>query len=335
MQEIIPQGIPKRTSLRYNRCCMENLDSSNKQESVRSTISGQGWGVGLALFIAQKLPHWLGYPLARAMGFLMGAFRSSGTYRSVRLNQWMIHGKRLQGRDLERTVRRVFANQSIALYDYYRALAHPEIAREKVQFSPAFSHLVEECKQEQRGTLLLIAHLAGFNLGGLRLVQEGMPYLTLANTDTSPAYQWQNELRSRFGMEVMPFTFQALSKARARLQAGGTVLTGVDRPMENAPLGPRFFNYPSALPVAYIRLALKTNARVFVVGFTSLSDHSHWIDVSEEIHLEKDDSPQGLARNAERVLAEVEAFIRRDPFNWMMFFPVWPQEIAELEGKTK
>ena len=335
MDEIILQGIPKRTSLRYNRVCMKNLESSNRKESVRSTISGQGWGVGLALFVAQKLPHWLGYPLARAMGVLMGAFRGSGTYRSVRLNQWIISGKQLRGRDLERTVRRVFANQSIALYDYYRALAHPEIAREKVQLSPAFSRLVEECKQEQQGTLLLIAHLAGFNLGGLRLVQDGMRYLTLANTETSPAYQWQNELRSRFGMEVMPFTIQALGKARTRLQSGGPVLTGVDRPMENATDGPRFFGFPSALPVAYIRLALKTNARVFVVGFTTLADHSQWIDVSEEIHLEKDDSPQGLMRNAEKVLAEVEAFIRRDPFNWMMFFPVWPQELPALEGKNR
>jgi hypothetical protein len=58
---------------------MKNLESSNRKESVRSTISGQGWGVGLALFVAQKLPHWLGYPLARAMGVLMGAFRGSGT----------------------------------------------------------------------------------------------------------------------------------------------------------------------------------------------------------------------------------------------------------------
>jgi lauroyl/myristoyl acyltransferase len=137
-------------------------------------------------------------------------------------------------------------------------------------------------------------------------------------------------------MEVLPFTMQALRQARERLQAGGTVQTGVDRPLDDARYTPRFFGYPSAVPVAYVRLALHTKARVFVVGFTTLKDSTHLIDVSDEIVMEEyEDAEQELVRNAEKVLAEAEAFIRRDPLHWMMFFPVWPVELAELEGQGK
>jgi len=320
----------------YNKPRMENTNPPRRRKQLRSTLSTTGWSTLLALFISQALPAVVGYPLARFLGWLIGLFTQGAAFRSVRLNLWIVSGKRLSGGKLKRAARRVFAYQSIALYDFYRALKFPGIAQRKVRFSPAFARLVEECKREERGTLLLIPHLSGFNLGGLRLAQEGLRFLTLANTDHSRAYQWQNELRNRHGMQVVPFTIQALGQARERLQAGGTVLTGIDRPIEDSRYAPRFFGYPSSLPVAYVRLALRAGARVFVVGFTTLKDRSHLIDVSDEVVMERHtDAEQELIRNAEKVLAEAEAFIRRDPLQWMMFFPVWPGEMDGLEGQGK
>jgi lauroyl/myristoyl acyltransferase len=315
---------------------MNDKEQPRIRKRIRSNISTTGWTTLLAIFIAQVLPPYIGYPLARALGRLVGLFPRGAAYRSLRLNLWIVSGKQLKGRELDRAVHRVFANQSSALYNFYRALTHPDIVQEKVRLSPAFSRLVEECKKEERGTLLLIPHLSGFNLGGLRLVQEKMRYLTLANADNSVAYQWQNELRNQHGMEVVPFTIEALRQARERLQAGGTVQTGVDRPLDDARYMPRFFGYPASLPVAYVRLALHTHARVFVVGFTTLKDRTHLIDVSDEVVMEPDeDMERELVSNAEKVLTEAEAFIRRDPLHWMMFFPVWPSELAELEGQEK
>lgn len=298
----------------------------------KSLITTQGWSTLLAIFISQFFPPALGYPTAHALAWLVGLFPGGAAFRALCLNQWIVSGKTLQRRELNRVVRQLFVNQGIAIYDYYRALTHPQIAQEKVRFSPAFTELVEECKKEERATMLLIPHLSGFNLGGLRLVQEGLRYLVLANPDADSGYQWQNELRNRHGMEVVPFTVNALGQARERLQAGGTVLTGIDRPVAGSKYAPRFCGYPAALPVSHIRLALKTGARVFVVGFTTLADHSHLLDVSDEVLLERyENVDEELTRNAEKVLVEAEKFIRRDPSQWMMFFPVWPGELAELE----
>lgn len=299
----------------------------------KSRITTQGWSTLLAIFISQVFPPALGYPVARSLARLVGLFPGGAAFRALRLNLWVVSGKQLSGRALNRAVRQVFLNQAVALYDFYRALTHPRIAQEKVRFSPAFEKLVQECKKEERATLLLIPHLSGFNLGGLRLVQEQLRYLVLANPDADSGYQWQNELRNRHGMEVLPFTLRALGQARERLRAGGTVLTGIDRPLEGSKYAPRFFGYPAALPVSHIRLGLKSGARVFVLGFTTLTDHSHLLDVSEEVTLERlDNADEELTRNAEKVLAEAEKFIRRDPLQWMMFFPVWPAMTTELDG---
>ncbi len=298
----------------------------------KSLISTEAFGTGLAIILSQVLPPFIGYPVAHLISWVVSCFPRGSAYQALKLNQWIASGKMLNEQELNRRVRRIFYNQGIALYDFYRALNRPDLVRRLVKMTPAFMQLVEQSKRGDQPILLLMPHLTGFNLGGLRLVQEGMRYLVLAHPNPSRGYRWQNKLRNERGMEVVPFTPANLVRARERLQQGGTVLTAVDRPLEGSNYRPQFFGYPADLPVAYIRLALKTNARVFVVGFMTLKDHTQVIDVSEEVTMERfDDLERELIVNAEKVLKLAEEFIRKDPDQWMMFFPVWPGEQANLK----
>ncbi len=296
-----------------------------------SVISTEAFGTGVGVLLGQGLPPVLGYPVARLIAHAVGLFPRGAAFCALRLNQWIVSGKQLTGKSLDKAVRQVFLNQATALYDFYHALDRPRQAEKQVSFTPAFSRLVEECKRGGQPTILLTTHLSGFNLGGLRMAQQGLKFLTLAVPNPTRGYTWQNELRNRRGLEVVPFTVEALGLARERLKAGGTVLTGIDRPMANPTYTPRFFGHPSALPVAYIRLALKSAARVFVVGFTTREDHTYEIDASEQVMMEPGGADE-LVRNAEAVLRRAEEFIRRDPRQWMMFFPVWPGELGSLAG---
>jgi len=128
----------------------------------------------------------------------------------------------------------------------------------------------------------------------------------------------------------MPMSFQSTQLARERLQAGGTVLTGIDRPYPGVGYFPTFFGFPTELPVAYIKLILRTRARVFVVAFQTLPDQTYEIDASDEIEMLPESDPRKeLENNASRVLSQVEVFIRRNPATWAMFYPVWPQLVKE------
>lgn len=285
----------------------------------------------IAVNFSQAFPPSLGYPISRAIAAFISHRFFSPVVRAVRLNQWVAHDMKLTRRELNQAVNKVFFSQSRALYSFYHNLDRPEEVNKLVRISPRMQNVIETSNQQKRGTLLLIPHLSGFDLGGLLLGRLGFKFLTLSYPNPPRGYEWQNQIRNERGLEVTPMTFYSTQLARERLQAGGTVLTGIDRPYPGTGYFPNFFGRPTELPVAYIKLALRTGARVFVAAFQSVADLSYEIDTSDEIEMEPIKDPRReLEVNASRVLSTAESFIRHNPASWVMFYPLWPELLKEL-----
>lgn len=283
-----------------------------------------------------QLPRVVGYPIADMLGHVAANDVMSPGHRAVRLNQWIMHGGKISPRRLRQVVRCVYYNQARAIYDFYHYLNRPDEVLKLASLTPKAKDMIRTSNLGKQGTLLLMPHLTGFNLCGLLLPLLGFKFLSLSFPNPSRGYRWQNELRNSHGMEVEPMTVTAWQHARERLQQGGTVLTGVDRPGAETDYMPDFFGRPAALPVAYIKLALSTGARVIVVGFQTMQDRTTVMDVSDEVEMEKRDDPhEEMCVNAEKVLREVEIFIRKDPSQWVMFLPVWPQLEGELPARFR
>jgi KDO2-lipid IV(A) lauroyltransferase len=293
----------------------------------------QTLGTAAILALSQGLPNFIGHPVAAAISYVAGNRVFSPTFRSISLNQWVAHDGGLTARQLRQAIRKVYQNQGRALYDFYHNLDRPEEICKFVKLSPRFEKMMNECMSGEmnQGTLMLMPHLSGFNLSGLYLAQLGFKFLTLAIPNPNKGYAWQNKLRNDRGMEVVPLNMEAMQHARQRLQNRGTVLTGIDRPIDESDHEPRFFGRKAALPVAYVKLALKTNARVFVIGFQTRKDNTIIVDVSPQVEFElRDEAHEELVYNAEKVLKIAEQFIRLDPSQWMMFLPVWPDVKKEV-----
>ncbi len=287
----------------------------------------QTLGTALILAISQGLPPSIGHPVAAALSYIIGNRLLSPTFRAISQNQWVAHDGKLTPSQLRQKIRQVYQNQGRLLYDFYHNLDRPAEINKLVSLSPTFQKMVQECMSGsmKQGTLLLMPHVSGFNLAGLYLAQIGFHFLSLAIPNPNHGYAWQNKIRNDRGMEVVPMDIQGITLARKRLQSGGAVLTGVDRPWQETDHRPLFFGRPAELPVAYIKLALRTKARVYGVGFRTNPDHSCVVDLSPQIEMETNQDPnQELLINAEKVLKVLEGFIRVDPTQWMMFLPVWP-----------
>jgi KDO2-lipid IV(A) lauroyltransferase len=285
----------------------------------------------LAINLSKGTPEFIGYPLATAIGWAIAHRTCAPLIKAIRLNQWIAHDRKLDHRELNKATRDVLLHQARALYNFYHNLDRPERVKELVKLSPAMQQLMETCNKGERGTMFLIPHTTGFDLGGMLLGMMGFRFLTLSYPNPPRGYSWQNKIRNERGVETMPMSMESMRLARERLQAGGTVLTGIDRPYPGTGYFPTFFGHPADLPVAYIKLALKTNARVFVVAFESKPDLTYEVDASEEILLQPDPDPRvELAENATRVLSAAERFIRRNPTSWAMFYPVWPEFAADV-----
>ena len=287
-------------------------------------------------YAISQLPPGLGYPLADLIAHFAANDAMSSGHLAMRVNQWVAHGGKITPRKLRQVVRQVYYNQARAIYDFYHYLNRPDDVRRLVSLTPKFTQMMAEAMQGHQGTLLLMPHLAGFNLGGVLLPLLGFKIFSLSFPNPTRGYRLQNKLRRDHGLEVEPMSVSSWQRARERLQSGGTVLTGVDRPHEDLGYQPIFFGRPAALPIAYTQLALHTGARVFVVGFHTRTDRTCVLDVSEQVIMEVHPDPHEEKRlNAEKVLLEDEKFIRQDPTQWMMFYPVWPGADADLPARFK
>lgn len=289
------------------------------------TLANSRFGVWLALAISKHTPPWLGYRIADLGAAITAARRSSPLVRALRANQWVISGGGLSEKEIRRAVYEVLHQHTHGLYDFYHNLERPQEVLRRTDFDPSFAGLFEQVKSGQYPALFLTPHTSNFDLAGRSLALRGLNFQVLSFPRPPSGYQLQNRIRMEVGIEVTPMSIEATQKAKQRLRSGGVVLTGLDRPLADARLRPRFFGRPAPLPVAYVHLALQCEVPMFVVACVSPRPHFYRLVCSPPIwpqpHPDRDTE---LLTNAEAVLAEAEKIIRAYPRQWVMFYPVWP-----------
>ena len=144
-------------------------------------------------------------------------------------------------------------------------------------------------------------------------------------------YQKQLEIRKERGMNIVPTNFGTIKKALKYLRDGGVVMTGIDRPDESYPYRPLFFGRPAALPIHHIFLALKAHVPILVGSVIWKPDGKYHFLFSEPIEMQPHpDRHQEIIQNAESILRIAENFIRQDPSQWSMAFPVWPDAMDKV-----
>ena len=277
----------------------------------------------VGLWLGRVLPHWAGYTLTDTVARLIVLPQRSRTVRTILANQRVIQPN-LTVRDLKDIPFRTMKTFGRSLYDYYHIYDHPEKVEALVEVSPAVETLLQNQGKDGRGLVMVMPHTPGFDLAGMRLIRLGLQVFVLSVPDPAGAYQWQNHLRQGYGMDIQPFSPQAIQTARQYLQAGKAVLTGVDRPNPDGTYEPRFFGRPAKLPVAHIRLALRTNSPVCVIGCLAKPGGGYLVDCTAPIEmLPHPDLHTEIIYNAERVLEMLANFILQAPDQWAMYFPVW------------
>ncbi len=295
------------------------------------------FGVGNALFLSRVVPRRLGYSVANFIADRIASFRSALPVQAVRANQWVVSGEKLSAAELDVMTRKVYRYKARAMYDYYHDLGKSEKVLKRVQFCPKMEEHLERMRKAEEGTLLVIPHIGNFDEAGQALAFRGLSLQILSYPHPSAGYRWENRLRKAVGLEVTPMSIHSLRQAKQRLQEGGAVLTGMDRPLQQEThYLPRFFGRPAPVPVAYIRMALQTRVPVVVIGVFTRPGNTLLVDASERIEMiPHPDREQEIIQNAERVLRVAEEMILRAPEEWVMFYPVWPDALRELARRDQ
>ncbi len=292
------------------------------------------YGVALALFLARSLPPRAGYWVGRRLANLIYAFRRSALVQAVRVNQYVVSGGTLRGQALEARVRQVLHHGARCAYDFYHNLNNPQGVRRLVRLDPACYDLIERSQHPQpgQGVLMVGPHLSNFDLGMQAFAWEGIDAQVLTIAQTTSGYEWQNRIRSVGKLKVTPISPASLLQAMHRLRQGGVVVTGVERPVPGKKETLTFFGRPALLPVGHVRMAMETGVPIQVVSCHMDEEGIYHLSLSEPIPMQRTgDRKADIRANAQRVLAVIEELIRRTPEQWLMYYPVWPDALAELE----
>ena len=300
------------------------------------SIINSRFGVGLAFTLSRLIPPSMGNRIAGFAAHQIASRRDLKMVRVVRANQWVANGKSLSSKALDQLVEDTFHHTGRSIYSFYHVLQNPERMMQLVKMNPKIDEFIRHNLETKKGLIFAGIHISNFDMALYAAVNyvlaryqvEGMAF---GFPNPGGGYQWQNEIRRTTGVEVIPGSMAALRQASKLIRRGGMVITGIDRPWAESTYKPVFFNVRAAMPVHHVMLALMTHTPIVVAGVTMDANGIYQIFMSDPIEMQSTaDRREEILVNAENVLKVAEQYIRQAPYQWAMFYPVWPEALEEM-----
>ena len=296
-------------------------------QKERGSIFQRSLPTRLMCALGKYTPPALAGPVVWSITQALVGWKSSNYHGALsNLSHAMPEGTPLEERI--RAVRRLFYYSTLSYYHLFHnagnGVLRPEQIWPQVQMSPEVRGYVEQAVAAGRGLLVLGSHSSNFDLCGIAFSYYApSPVQALSLADPPPGYQIINDLRSQARGTLTPITPETLREAIQRLRSGGIVLTGVDRPVPNGNSPVTFFGQTAYLPTGYIRIPLITDCLVMTMSFVWDGTAYH-ILANPPMEMERTGNRvRDGELNVQRVLAQMEGFVRAAPDQWMVFVPVW------------
>lgn len=289
------------------------------------------FALALGVNTARMLPVEWGKRLAFFIADMLSSREKSRMVRAVCMNQWVVSQGRLSAVQLNQIVKDTFRHAAICLYDLFRNIESPRSVLDRIELTPGVERLIERGVKGAEGQVLVTAHMSNYDLVTLAAAPREMDMLMLTFPRPNAGYRAHNRVRSSTGLKTLPTSRQALREAIEHLRAGRSVVSALDRPLEDSNYLLNFFGRPAKLPVHHIYLALKAQVPVVPLVVLSLPGARYRIMAADPIPMTTHPNRKTeIILNAEKVLQAMENFIRIAPHQWSMFYPVWPEVEAEL-----
>lgn len=291
----------------------------------------RGWPLRMMLRLGRYLPRG-GAPVMAAVGARMILGFKPDVYHGARANLRHVLGADVSERDLRKALTRLLTNLVRRYYELFynfgRGRREISTFTPTARFTEQSQAYIAQALAQGRGLFLLACHMANFDMTGIAVAQTmPVPLLVLSLATPSLDMAMMNELRRECGAQMTPVSPAALRKALGYLRRGHAVVTGPDYPVrgDNAPV--TFFGAPAYLPTGYLRIPLRTGSPVMVLT-THYADGVYWLITTPPLDLEKTgDRQRDIDTNMRRILDAMEIFIGQHPEEWMMFLPVWEENL--------
>jgi KDO2-lipid IV(A) lauroyltransferase len=247
--------------------------------------------------------------------------------KAVRANQSVVRGGRLTSEEIDRAVEQVFTHAGRCFVDLYHNLKNPAGLKALCPLDDDLKRLIDWSQDEEFGAFAAAPHLSNFDLALLAAAYHGLKSQVLTYGNPTGGYKIQNDIRAQTGLLITPVSPEVHQQAIENMREGGFTITAVDRPIRRKAHYLNFFGQASPLPAGHIRMALEADVPFVVVAAEMKTDGHYRVNVSEPIPLVRRDDPDEEIRiNGEAILSVIEGHIRRNPGQWLMYYPVWKDE---------
>lgn len=295
------------------------------------SLANSRYGPGIGIFIAKVLPSRTAYLFTDYVAAKTAKQKDLPLVMGIRANQAVVKGVPYDEPCLDHDVFTVLRNAGRGYIGMFKTIAGGQQALERVcKIDNQAMRAVEGTLSSGKGLVYVGGHCAGFDQMILRIGGLDYPLIGLSYADPSGSYVVQNEIRKRFGVRLEPISMGALKNAIKHLREGGLVGTMVDRRDDEHGEELMFFGRPAKMPTGHARLAIRIGTELRVGGTTLLSDEVYlgreWGVFDPKDYSEND---EGVRRLAQDVLNTIEDNIRKNPSEWIMFFPVWPEMLPQ------
>ena len=272
-----------------------------------------------------------GSRVAQYAADLISSRKDTGMVKAMRANQWMAHHKNITTAQLDEVVRETFHKTGRGIYNYYHYLDKPEVLQRSVHYSQQVEDYIRNSQEGNIGLLIVSIHTAFFDIVLNAGVRQGFNAVLLGLPNYEGGFKWQNAIRQETGVHVLSASKSNFRIAIEHLRSGGTVVTGIDRPVPGLKYQPCFFGEPAALPVFHVQVALRAQVPVAVLAALEQDNGDYHVLGSEPIPLKTyEDRQMEILSNANEILRYAERYIEMDPTQWAIYYPVWPEALNEL-----
>lgn len=282
------------------------------------------WLWRIAAALAQRLPTWVLYPVATALGD--AAYSVWGTKRRIAQQNFShVLGRPAGDREVDRVARRSFRNFAKYLVEIMRfPKIHPG-ELERIVAVEGWEHL-RTALERGRGLIFVSIHLGNFELGGARIADE-IPLNIVADDLANQRLMdllIQNRAHKNINIHSPSGAARKVLQALRRNEMVGLMMDLGPRAFAFDNVRAEFFGTATAFPAVAANLARVSGAPIVVAAVAREPNNTFRGIAGAPIYVERTrDGAQEAKRVTEAIARELEAFVRRWPEQWYIFRPMW------------
>lgn len=274
--------------------------------------------------IAPRVPPSLGYRACEAAGAAV-AGPWLPAYHAIRANLRVVIP---EADDAQRSVmaRRVIQGILKNYFDLFRYHTLSQAALLATTVAHGVGN-IERALAQGRGLLVVAPHIGSYTIVFAPMIRHfNTRALLVVERMVDPTiHAIVNRVRALPGVDVEPLGPNAGRAVLRALRRNHIVVLGGDRAISENTIPVRFFGRATPLPSGPATLALRTGAPLLTGFSPRLPDDRTLAIFDPPLVIDRSDCSQAAVRDVTQKIAySMEAYIRRDPSQWLVAERVWP-----------